>query len=297
MRLIKAAHMGMCFGVRDAIAAARQVETPTTITIHGQLVHNPVVNRELAARGFLMQSERDRDMAPPTERVLITAHGVSNAHRARLMAAGKTLIDTTCPLVRRAHAAALGLADAGYHVLIIGKRNHVEVLGLAGDLPAHDIIESEADVRDFHQQRLGIIQQTTTVREEAERLHALIRAANPQADVRFINTICQPTRDRQEALEELLAKVDVMVVVGGRESNNTRQLKARCEQGGVRAVHIEGPDELSVTQFAGHETIGLTAGTSTLPETIAAVEEKLEQILAQHARLPRLPSRPHKRVA
>jgi 4-hydroxy-3-methylbut-2-enyl diphosphate reductase len=270
----------MCFGVRDALETARHIEQPATVTVFGQLVHNPVVNLELESRGFVLASEQSRALERiETPTVLITAHGISGRERLELAAMGKHLVDTTCPLVRRAHAAAMTLQRDGYFVVVIGKRSHVEVRGLTGDLERFDVVEGERDVRRYPLSapaRLGIIAQTTVPQREAEGLVARIRAANPDAEIRFINTICQPTRDRQAALEELLTYIDILVVVGGRQSNNTRRLVARAHEAGIRALHIEGAGELSAEMFHPAETAGLTAGTSTLAETIDAVRRRLE---------------------
>ena len=275
MRILRARTIGMCFGVRDALEVARTVERPTEITVHGELVHNPKVVDELRRRGFVQQAERGRDVVPESARVLITAHGVSERERAQLRAAGKELIDTTCPLVRKAHTAAVELDRAGYHVLVVGKRAHVEVRGLTGDLRSWDVLEMLADVRDFAQPRLGIIAQTTTLEADFAAFAGAVRFLNPQAEIKCVDTICQPTKDRQRALEELLEEVEAMVVVGGRQSNNTRKLVTTCQDFGVPAFHVEGAGELREAWFAGMEAVGIAAGTSTLTETIDEVEARL----------------------
>src|SRR3954469_8041142 len=115
MKVILAEAMGMCFGVRDALAAARTVETPAQVTIFGELVHNPLVSRELREKGFAALAEGARTgAAVRTDAVLITAHGISDRQRGAFLAAGKVLVDTTCPLVRKAHRAGLALARAGF---------------------------------------------------------------------------------------------------------------------------------------------------------------------------------------
>ena len=138
MKVVLADAMGMCFGVRDALAVMRGVERPVEVTVMGELVHNAVVGREIAGRGFRVIGEEaaGRGEAPATETVLVTAHGVSDAERARLAASGKRILDTTCPLVRKAHGTAVRLAREGCFVVIVGKRGHVEVRGLVGDLAA-----------------------------------------------------------------------------------------------------------------------------------------------------------------
>ena len=130
MRIIKADVLGMCFGVRDALALTESLPSPANITIHGDLVHNEKVTGRLAERGFVQQPEDRRRSLPTTDAVLITAHGISRRERARLAAAGKALIDSTCPLVCRAHDAAQKLQADGCHVLVIGKPGHVEVQGI-----------------------------------------------------------------------------------------------------------------------------------------------------------------------
>jgi 4-hydroxy-3-methylbut-2-enyl diphosphate reductase len=276
MQIIRADAMGMCFGVKDALRIAQGVAEPAQVTIHGQLVHNPVVATALRQRGFRMADvDARRDTTPQTERVLITAHGISNAQRRVLEHAGKELIDTTCPLVRRAHDAAVTLQRAGFHVLVIGRVDHVEVRGLVGDLDSYDVIESAADVRRFGHARLGIICQTTSVAGDVQRLRAHIAAANPQAEIRFIDTVCQPTKDRQRALLELLGQVQAMVVVGGAQSNNTLQLVQTCRAHGVPAFHVEAAEDLLAEWFVDVERVGLTAGTSTLDATVDAVEAAL----------------------
>lgn len=275
MNVIKADVLGMCFGVRDALALIEHVDNPEHVTIHGELVHNEVVLGRLHARGFHMVKESQRRPLPVTETVLVTAHGVSNTERERLRQAGKQILDTTCPLVERAHQAAQKLQDDGYHVLVIGKPGHVEVQGIVEDLRSYTVVPSAADVRTYPHARLGIMCQTTTPVALADEIRAAVAVSNPHAEVRFIDTICLPTKDHQRALERMLEQVKAVVVVGGRNSNNTRQLVLRCQERGLRAYHVQGPADLRSEWFEGIETVGLTAGTSTLDETIEAVHAAL----------------------
>lgn len=278
MKIIKADVLGMCFGVRDALAIIEDVERPETVTIHGELVHNEKVLDDLHERGFQMVGETSRQALPLTQTVLITAHGVSDVERIRLRQAGKQLIDTTCPLVTRAHQAAQKLQTEGRHVLVIGKRGHVEVQGIIEDLGSFDVIQSLDQVRTYASAKLGVMCQTTTPVGHAEQLRAAIVARNPHADIEFIDTICHPTKDHQKALERLMSEVEAMVVVGGANSNNTRQLVLRCQAQGLPAYHVRGPEDLRPEWFDGVDIVGLTAGTSTLDETIAAVERALQEI-------------------
>lgn len=282
MRVLRADAMGLCFGVRDALVVLDDITEPGQTTIRGELVHNAVVLDHLRERGFAMTAERtDRSNAiPATPVVVITAHGVSEVERARLAAAGKTLIDTTCPLVGRAHSAARSLADAGFHVLVIGQRDHVEVRGIVEDLASYEVVSTPDDVRTYQQERLGVICQTTVPPRRAAAILGTIRARNPHAAVRFLDTICKPTKDRQESVERLLSRVNAMVVVGGRNSNNTRELVALCRERGVPTWHVQSAEELDPSWFEGVKAVGLTAGTSTLDETIDAVEAALRSFAA-----------------
>jgi 4-hydroxy-3-methylbut-2-enyl diphosphate reductase len=239
MRVIRATAMGMCFGVRDALAAMEQIADPADVTVHGELVHNEEVLRRLRGRGFAMNPEVGRRSLPVTERVVITAHGVSERERQELIDAGKDLIDTTCPLVRRVHDAAQQLQRDGFFVLVIGRPDHVEVRGIVGDLDRYVVVPDAGAVRRYDEGRLGVVCQSTTPPDEANRVLAVIRAANPGATVRDIDTICRPTRERQDAARELIDQVDAVVVVGGRHSNNTRQLARLAESRSVPVAHVQ----------------------------------------------------------
>ena len=280
MPVIRANVLGMCFGVRDALAVMRDIAAPSTVTIHGELVHNEIVLQQLRVRGFGMVTESERDALPETPRVLVTAHGVSDRERTRLTAAGKTLIDTTCPLVRRVHAAALKFAAAGCHLIVIGKPGHVEVRGVVEDVPAHDVVPSLAAVRTYAATKLGVICQSTTPPELAAAVLAEVRRLNPHAEVTYADTICRPTREHQRALADLLPRVEAVVVVGGRNSNNTVELARRVADYGLPACHVVGPGDLDAEWVTRYDRVGLTAGTSTLEETVDAVERRLEEMLS-----------------
>jgi 4-hydroxy-3-methylbut-2-enyl diphosphate reductase len=205
----------------------------------------------------------------------VTAHGISDRERARLESAGKRLIDTTCPLVRRVHQAARALQAQGFHVLVIGRRGHVEVDGIVGDLEDYDVIESVDEVAGYPYQRLGIVCQTTMTERGAQAIRTAVAALNPDAEIRFVDTVCLPTKEHQRALEQLLDRVDAVVVVGGRNSNNTRELVARCQERRKPVRHVQSARDLDPDWFRAFATVGLTAGTSTLPATIDQVHRAL----------------------
>lgn len=278
MEIVMAESAGMCFGVRDALKIMAELPEPSRVTVHGELVHNETILQQLSVRGFRQTAEADRDRLPDTPAVLITAHGVSDRERVRLAGAGKDVIDTTCPLVRRAHAAALKLRDDGRHVLVVGRPGHVEVCGLTEDLPSHDVVPDVASVRRYESDRLGVVYQTTTPPPLAAAVREAILSRNPHADVRSIDTVCRPTREHQESLSRLLPVVDAVVVVGGANSNNTRELARRAAAAGRAAYHVQGPADVRADWFRPGTRVGLTAGTSTPDETIAAVRAELERV-------------------
>ncbi|MEM7560934.1 MAG: 4-hydroxy-3-methylbut-2-enyl diphosphate reductase [Planctomycetota bacterium] len=278
MQVIRATDMGMCFGVRDALAAARSVDRPSDVTIHGELVHNPIVLNELAEAGFQQRSEKNRSLPIITPAVLITAHGISNKERQRLEKSGKRSLDTTCPLVRKVHDAASELAAEGRLVLLIGKAGHVEVQGIVEDLESCEVISSLDQVRCFPQHSIGIISQSTMPEALVREVSASIRTLNPTSDIRQIDTVCLPTKQRQSALHDLLTRVEAVVVVGGSNSNNTRRLVQLCETNGTPAFHVEQASQLNPDWFRDIDTVGLTAGTSTLDETIDEVERRILEI-------------------
>jgi 4-hydroxy-3-methylbut-2-en-1-yl diphosphate reductase len=277
MKVILAEHFGICFGVRDAIAQAERLAAEGSLTILGELVHNPIVRDRLRTRG-IREAALD-NVQPTSAQVMITAHGASDAKRAEWRAAGVKLADGTCPLVHHAHDELKRLVAAGFFPVVIGKPGHVEVLGLIGDFPEAVVLNSAEDISRLpSRRRYGIISQTTQPIEFVRQILALIRDARPEAEVRFVDTVCRPTKDRQSALQKLIDQTDAIVVVGGRTSNNTHQLVATCCAAGRTVFHVERPEELRTEWFTGINVIGLTAGTSTLPETVAAVHAQLRRI-------------------
>ena len=276
MNIILAQHHGMCFGVRDALRATHDAAKRQAVTILGQLVHNPLVDRHLNVLG-VRRGDLNNLTSAQTSHVVITAHGASDIHRAAWRDSGRQITDTTCPLVHKAHQALAMLVREGYQPIVIGQHQHVEVRGLIGDHPEAVVVLDAEDVAQITPHpRLGIVSQTTQPVEVALQLVAVIKQRFPQSEVRFVDTICHPTKQRQTALEELCRQCDHVVVIGGRNSNNTRQLAAKASGLGSRVFQIESDSELVPAWFECAENVGVTAGTSTLDETVHAVVERLK---------------------
>lgn len=282
MRIIRATHLGMCFGVRDAIALALQQADAGPLTILGDLVHNPTVLAELRAKGIAVAN----DVAHvKTHTLMVTAHGASERALARTRALGLTVVEATCPLVHVAHRAVAALVREGYHPVIIGQRDHVEVRGLTGDLDAFDVVLDEDDVSNLEPHpRIGIAAQTTQSIARVEQLVGLIQRRFPQSDVRFIDTVCKPTKQRQDAAVEMARNCDVVIVVGGAASNNTRELATTCGRYCSRVHHVQGPSDLRPGWFRQAGVVGITAGTSTPDDVIDRVEQRIRLIDADRTR-------------
>src|SRR6266571_4124426 len=245
MRILRAAHLGMCFGVRDAIALEHADAGP--LTILGDLVHNPTVLSALEAKGIAVAQDVAHVKTPT---LMVTAHGMSERSLARTRALGLEIVEATCPLVHVAHRAVQALVRDGYHPVIIGQRAHVEVRGLTEDLEAFDLVLDESDVLALAPRpRLGVAAQTTQPIEKVCRLVACIRRRFPDSDVRFIDTVCRPTKQRQAAAIDLARQADVVIVVGGASSNNTRELVETCTRYCARVHHVQTDADLCADWF------------------------------------------------
>ena len=278
LNVIRAAHLGMCFGVRDAIALALEHADAGPLTILGDLVHNPTVLNALEAKGVAVAQDVAQVTTPT---VMVTAHGTSERTLARTRALGLTVVEATCPLVHVAHRAVAALARAGCHVVVVGQRDHVEVRGLTGDLDRDhfSVVLDDADVLALEERpRFGVAAQTTQAVEKVRHVVDLIRRRFPHSDVRFLDTVCKPTKERQSAAVEMARQADVVIVVGGRSSNNTRELVKTCARYCARVHHVQTDADVRPEWFEAAEIVGLTAGTSTPDDVIDRVEERIRTL-------------------
>ncbi len=281
MKIQLASHHGMCFGVRDALRATFKAAKKAPVTVLGQLVHNPIVDQHLKTLG-VQQGDLSELTSSKTADVVITAHGAADAQRRTWRDAGFSVTDTTCPLVRKAHHALATLVENGYFPVVIGQATHVEVRGLTGDYPEACVLLDEADLDRLPANRkLGIISQTTQPLTRVLQLIDAIKRRHPDSEVRFVDTVCHPTKQRQQSLEDLCAKCELIIVIGGKNSNNTRQLAETARQLGAVAHQVECADDLLPEWFLGIETVGVTAGTSTLDETVRSVVDRLAIIVQE----------------
>ena len=222
---------GFCFGVKravDAILEALTVgETDRAVWTIGMPIHNPQEVARLRSMG--LRVAKDASEVPPGVRVLIRAHGESRAVLNELREKGVCVIDTTCPFVRRAQDLANSLSDEGYHIVLLGDRNHPEIRSIMGYVDGGlDVVADEAEAERLPKRgRVALISQTTQQEERLSSVAAvLVRRAG---ELRVCNTICRATMERQDAVRALVGRVDGVVLIGGRESANTGKLRNIAE--------------------------------------------------------------------
>jgi 4-hydroxy-3-methylbut-2-enyl diphosphate reductase len=275
----KARELGFCYGVRRAIkiiqAAAKQHEGISTL---GPIVHNRLVVEKLADIGISSVSNLSQ---VKVKSVAIASHGVSPQLLSRIQKRQFEIIDTTCPTVRSAQKAVKKLADSGFAVVIFGEAEHPEVRGLLGwaDNKAIATMNGQELAHVSLPGRLGILSQTTQSRLRfAEFIREVISVVFPGVrELRIINTLCAETQKRQEAAAELAGNSDLMIVVGGRNSANTKHLAELCS--GIVETHlIETAAEIKKNWLSGRKHIGVTAGASTPDEAIEEVIARLKYL-------------------
>lgn len=273
MKILRATHLGMCFGVKNAIALASKTAANTKLTILGELVHNKTVLDNLRKQGIDFANSQQEIQSST---VMITAHGSSEKTIASLKAKGFDVIEATCPLVKYVHKTVRRLVNNGYHPVIIGLKDHTEVRGIVGDLDEYDIVLTPREILNLKERKkYGVVSQTTQPIALVNELVSLLKNRFPDSEVCFVDTVCEPTKQRQSSAVDLSKQSDVVVVIGGRTSNNTRELVNTCAKYCPRVYHVERAEELEIEWFYNVRTIGITAGTSTPDEVIDSVEEKI----------------------
>jgi len=278
MKILLAKEMGFCWGVRRAIDIMEHAtdEHDEVISV-GPIVHNPQVVEALRERGVRL-GETPQDVSLP---VAITAHGVGPDVLERVEATGADIIDGTCPIVTRSQRWARRMAEQGFTVLVFGDPEHREVRGVLGWAGNMALPVRDGDpLPDPFPSRVAIISQTTQGPERFSEFVAEVMAKHIStiSELRLVNTLCEVTSHQQAAARELAAEVDVMLIVGGRDSANTRHLLEVSQEEGATAYHIETEDEIEAEWLRGREKVGVTAGASTPDSSVEAVVRRIEEI-------------------
>lgn len=274
-----ASHAGVCYGVERALKlAAHAAESARgSVTTLGPLIHNPIVVRDLESAGVKGAQTVDE---VESGTLIIRAHGVVPQVIDQARAKGLEVLDATCPYVKKVHMAAEKLVREGYQLIVVGESGHPEVegiLGHAGD--AAHVVSTPHDLDGVDLARkVGVVVQTT---QTPANLAAIVSAlALRTMDLRVVNTICSATQERQDSAAELASRADVMIVIGGKNSGNTRRLAVICMACCPRTHHIEDSSEIQRTWFEGVALVGITAGASTpgahIDAALACINRLLE---------------------
>ncbi len=277
MKLKVAEHAGFCFGVEKALneaKAALQKAPPNSVYTIGPLIHNPQVIAQLTANGAKIINSPD-EVVDGT--ILIRSHGVDPQIIKKAKEKGLNVIDATCPYVKRVHELAKCLLGNGYLVVIVGEKDHPEVQGILGAINNQGLVAySSKDLEGKRFDKVGVVAQTT---QSKERLKDCVDyLVDTAREIRVFSTICQATELRQKAAVLLAKEADIMIIVGGKQSGNTRRLFELCQKVLPRVYHIERPDELEAKWFNPTDTVGITAGASTPDWVIEGVVERMSEM-------------------
>jgi 4-hydroxy-3-methylbut-2-enyl diphosphate reductase len=277
VKAVVAEGAGFCFGVKRALKMAFEAARggDGAVVTLGAIIHNPQVVARLEDEGLRVVKDLD-DIAGGT--LVVRSHGLPSSVLAEAQAKGMTIVDATCPFVKQAQERAVQLEREGHAVIVVGEEDHPEVLSITGSLegPA-TVVDGTAELPELPKaERYGVVCQTT---QPQEHLSAVVQELLSKArEIKVFNTICEATFDRQESALEMARRVDVMLVVGGRNSANTRRLWELCRDAGCDAYHIETADELEPKWFEGKEEVGITGGASTPQWIVDEVVEAVERI-------------------
>jgi 4-hydroxy-3-methylbut-2-enyl diphosphate reductase len=303
MIIVLASPRGFCAGVNMAIASldlALQRLGPPVYVYH-EIVHNQYVVNSFRARGVVFV-DRLQDV-PEGATLLFSAHGVSPEVRDLARERRLTAIDATCPLVTKVHLEAVRFARQGYTVILIGHRGHDEVVGTMGEAPAAIIlVETPQDVAALDlpaHTKLAYLTQTTLSVDDAQRVIQSLRARFPEIEGPPKDDICYATQNRQEAVRQLSAEADIVLVLGSQNSSNSQRLRELAAERGIPAFLVDGADSIDLSWFRGDETVLITAGASA-PESVvqgcvhllqqrfgAALEERILRVEEVRFPLPR----------
>lgn len=269
MQVKLASSRGFCFGVEGAIEqaeAAIRKHGPGRVVALGPVIHNKQVVGRLQQAG--LNQVGDIDSVEPSQVLLIRSHGASPETVEKARRRGLQVVDATCVLVKRAQNVVRQLHEEGYHVVMIGDPDHPEVRGVIGYAPNVTVIDRGSDLDEAlpDRKRLGIVAQTTHSPEHVAGVIADI-LKRPYREVKIVNTLCLEVTRRQEAAIALCREVDVMFVLGGLHSANTRQMAHLCRKEGVETHHIETWDQFEPSMVKEKSVAGVTAGAST-PESV-----------------------------
>ena len=280
MQVKLAESRGFCFGVEDAIEIAEAAVAKHGaggVVALGPVIHNKQVVSKLEQAGLDQTGELESLDAQKA--VLIRSHGAPPETFERAKQRGLNVVDATCVLVKRAQTVVRQLHEEGYHVVMIGDPEHPEVKGVIGYAPKVTVVDRGTDLDEAlpYKERLGIVAQTTHSPEHVAGMIAEI-LTRPYREVKIVNTLCLEVTRRQESAIALAKDVDVMFVLGGFHSANTRELARLCQEQGRETYHLETWSQFEPAMVSGKTIAGVTAGASTPESVISEFVEHLETL-------------------
>lgn len=279
MHIILANPRGFCAGVNMAIkaleAALERFGTP--LYVYHEIVHNKWVVEHFRKIGVRFVDRMDD--VPSGSRLMFSAHGVSPEVRLTALERNIETIDATCPLVNRIHSEVIRAASSGYFIVLIGHRGHDEIIGTMSEAPEYiRIVENESEIESLSfspDDKLVYLTQTTLSIKETRRMIELLRQKFPQIIGPPAANICYATQNRQDAIEKLGDGVDVALIVGSRNSSNSRRLAERAESLGICSYLVDGPDDIAAGWFTGDEKVLISAGASAPEHLVQACVQML----------------------
>jgi len=270
-----AKNYGFCFGVKRAIKIAE--ENPSSVTF-GPLIHNKKEIERLQ-KNFQVGLVEDLEEVKEGERVVIRTHGIPKQMLHKLKSKNARIIDATCPFVTKPQEIVEQMSKEGYSVVIFGDKNHPEIKGVMSYAKEPIVVLSVEELRSYLpkiKERVATVAQTTRKFEEYQRVVNFLM--EHKKEVRVFNTICNATFENQDAARDLSKEVDVMIIIGGKNSSNTKQLYNICKENCPDSYLVEDESELQPEWFVGKRSCGITAGASTPDWIIEKVIEKIKKI-------------------
>ena len=274
-RVLLASPRGYCAGVERAVETVEQAleHFGPPVYVRKQIVHNIHVVRDLEARGAIFVD--DEKTVPAGSTVVYSAHGVAPSVYANSAALDHTVIDATCPLVTKVHVQARRYAGEGYTIVLIGHAGHEEVEGTTGEAPESTfLVQSVEDAEELQlpsERKLAYVTQTTLSVDETADIIGTLRRRFPDIRGPRKEDICYATSNRQWAVKEMLSEVDVLLVIGSRNSSNSNRLVETARAGNVRAHLIDDETEIDEAWLEGADTVGITSGASAPEKLVARV--------------------------
>lgn len=276
MKVFVAEKCGFCPGVRAAIESAQKtLAAAGPVYSLGPIIHNQDVVEQLAQKGLKPVQNVDEISAGT---VIIRSHGATEQQLHQIRQKGLEIVDATCVLVKRVQKIAKALAGEGYQVIMIGDKNHPEVQAVVGSAPNVTVVGSSEDIDNLPKyKKIGLIGQTTQNPEDFIAMAAALMRRG-FVEIKIVNTLCRETMERQQAAVKLCRQVDVMFVLGGLHSANTKKLAELCKKHNPNTFHLQNWQELDRSILFGKKTAGVTAGASTPDEVIEEFVRNLEKI-------------------